>query len=65
MNFSITQILREIRFWDSRREKSSILTLLKALTFDCNEFKHSLKAEIAKMAVFKPLHSPKLISRKI
>ena len=33
-DFSITQILREINFEDSRRAKSAILTHLEALDFD-------------------------------
>ena len=35
--FSITQILREINFWDSRSAKSAILTHLEALKCDFNE----------------------------
>ena len=37
-DFSITQILREINFEDSRNAKSVILTQLEALDFDVNEF---------------------------
>ena len=33
-DFSITQILREIKFGDSRSAKSAILTHLEALNFD-------------------------------
>ena len=78
-DFSLTQILREINFWDSRSTKSAILTHLEALYFDFNEFWHILKAEIClinkiqtskslkwqKMALSQLLDSPKLISRKI
>ena len=46
MIFPITQILREINFWDSRSAKSDILTNLEALNCDVNEFLHFLKAEI-------------------
>ena len=34
MKFSITQILREIKFEDSRRAKSAIFTYLEALDLD-------------------------------
>ena len=36
--FSITQILREINFWDSRSTKSTILPHLEAVNFDFYEF---------------------------
>ena len=66
IDFSITQILREINFDDSGSAKSAILTHLEALNFDFNVFLHFLKAEIyLKMAVLVLLHSLKLISRKI
>ena len=45
-DFSITQILREINFGDSRSAKSAILPHLQALNFDCLEFLHFLKAKI-------------------
>ena len=45
-DFSITQILREINFVDSRSAQSAISTHLDALNFDNNEFLHFLKAEI-------------------
>ena len=76
-DFSITQILREINFEDSRSAKSAILTHLEALNFDFYEFLHFLKAEIyqinkiqspyfyKKTAVLELLNSPTLISRKI
>ena len=72
-DFSITQILREITFGDSRSAKSAILTHFEALNFDFHEFLHFLKAEIdqfdkteaPKMAIIELLHSTKLVSRKI
>ena len=45
-NYSITQILREINFSDSRNVKSAILTHLEALNSDVYEYLHFLKAEI-------------------
>ena len=45
-NFSITQILREIKFRDFRSAESAILPHLEALNFDFHEFCHFLKAEI-------------------
>ena len=45
-DFSVTQILREINFGDSRSAKSAILNNSQALNFDFNEFLHFLKEEI-------------------
>ena len=45
-DFSVTQILREINFWDSKNAKLAILTHLEALNFDFQEFLHFLKGEI-------------------
>ena len=45
-DFSVTQILREINFWDSKNAKLAILTHLEALNFDFQEFLHFLKIEI-------------------
>ena len=45
-DFSITQILREINFWDSRSAKSAILTHLEVLNFASYEIMHFLKAQI-------------------
>ena len=56
-DFSITQILREINFGDSRNAKSAISTHLEALNFDLHEFLHFLKAEIDQKA---KIQSPKL-----
>ena len=44
--FSITQILREINFGDSKSAKSAVLTYLEALDLDFYEFLHFLTAEI-------------------
>ena len=54
-NFSITQILREIIFRDSRSAKFAILTHSEALNFDFYEFLHFLKAEIYQI---NKIHSP-------
>ena len=75
-DFSITQILREIKFADCGSAKSFILTHSEALNFDFDEFLPFLNAEIdqtnqiqspktAKLAILELLESPKLISRKI
>ena len=75
-DFSITQILREINFRDSKSAKCTISTQLAALNFDFYQFLHFLKAEIeqvnkhqspknCKTAVLGLLDSPNLISRKI
>ena len=75
-NFSITQILREIKVGNFRVSKSVILTHLEALHFDFCEFAHFLKnvfdqinkiqrPQMAKNVVLEVLHSQKLISRKI
>ena len=63
-NFSVTQILREIKVGEFRDSKSTILTHLVALNFDFYEFLHFVKAEndqksrfrlskIAKIGIFK------------
>ena len=44
-DFSVTQILREISFGDSRNAKSAIFTHGQALNFDFHAFLHFLKAE--------------------
>ena len=44
-NFSITQILREIKVRKTRVSKSAILTHLEALDMDFHDFLHFLKAE--------------------
>ena len=41
-DFSITQILREISFANSKSAKHAILTHLEALNFDFYEFMHFL-----------------------
>ena len=45
-NFSVTQILREINFKDSRDAKLTTFTNLEALNFDFHELLHFLKADI-------------------
>ena len=45
-DFSITQILCEIKFGNSRSTKSAIFTHLEAMDFDFYEFSYFLKAEI-------------------
>ena len=45
-DLSVTQILCEIIFGESRSIKSAILTHLEALNFDFYEFLHFLKDEI-------------------
>ena len=46
--FSITRILREIKFEDSKSAKSANLTNLGDMNFDFYEFLHFRKAEITK-----------------
>ena len=46
LDFSITQILREINFEDSRSAKFAILIHLEALNLDFYECMNFLKAEI-------------------
>ena len=48
-DFSITQILREIKFGDARSAKYAIFMHLEALNFECCEFWHVLKAENGQM----------------
>ena len=45
-DFSVTQILLEINFEESRSEKSAILAHLETQDFDFDEFLQFLKAEI-------------------
>ena len=45
-NFSITQVLRETNFGESRSAKAAISTHLEALNSDFYEFLHFVKAEI-------------------
>ena len=54
-DFSITQILREINFWESKSAKSAIFTHKEALNSDFYEFMHFLKAEIDQI---KQIQSP-------
>ena len=75
-DFPITQILREIKFGNSRSAKSANLTNLGAVNFDYLRIFALWKVEIikstqfpapklAKMAISELLVSPKLISHKI
>ena len=45
-DLSVTQILREINFWDSKNARLAILTHLEALNFDFYEILHFSKGEI-------------------
>ena len=56
-NFSVTQILREINFGDSRSAKPAISTHLEGLNLNSYEFLHFLKAEIYQI---NKIHSPKM-----
>ena len=56
-DFSISQILRETNFWDSRSAKSAILTHLEALNFNLEEFLHFFRAGIFKI---NKIQTPKL-----
>ena len=44
-DFAITQIFREINFWDSRSVKSAILAHLETMNFDFLNYLHFLKSE--------------------
>ena len=48
-DFSITQILREIKFGDSTSAKSAILTHLEALNLDFHEVLNFLKPYICQI----------------
>ena len=52
-DFSITHILREIKFEVSRSAKSAILTLLEALNFYFYERLHIKKTEICQFYLFR------------
>ena len=75
-NFTVTQILREIKVNENRVSKSVFLPHLEALNFDFYEFLHFFMVEIvrltkfkapkmAKTAVFEFQDSPKLMPSKI
>ena len=53
LDFSITQILREINFRDSRTAKSAFFAILEALNLDFYEFLHFLKSEIYQLSQIK------------
>ena len=61
-NFTVTQILREINFGDSKSAKSAILTHLEAPNFDFHGVLHFLKAEIHQMT---KLRTPKMAKTAI
>ena len=63
-DFSITQILREINFGDSRGAKSAISINFEGLNIGSYKILHFLNAEIYQTAVLEPQASPQLISRK-
>ena len=63
--FSITQILREINFEDSRHAKSVILPYLEALNFDFYELLHSLKSEILHFSKFRAPKVAKMAALQI
>ena len=74
-DFSITQNLREINFWDFRSTKSAILTHFQAKNYDFLHILYFLKAEFdQKIKIRVPentiitflelLDPPKLILRK-
>ena len=72
-DFSTSQILREIIFWDSRSAKSTILTHLVSLNFEFTDFCTFWRLEFTRIQSPKDgkkansvlLDSRKLISRKI
>ena len=75
-NFSTSQFLREINFWDYRSSKNCYFDIFEPLKFDFDNFLQFLSStnwpkvefrasESAKMPVFELLESSKLISRKI
>ena len=65
-DFAITQILREIKFGDSRSAKSTILTHLEAIDFEFRTFSWLQFIKLAKfraskgqnMTFLELLHSP-------
>ena len=74
--FSITQILREINFGDSRSAKSAVFVILESEFSSFGQFQSSKRAKhhkkvkfraskCVKVADFALLESTKLISRKI
>ena len=76
-DFSITQILREINFEDSRMAKTAIFAILRAVNFvqmvnfslkkstKIHKNQNSESLNVVKMADFVLQKSSKLISRKI
>ena len=73
-DFSITQILRETNFWDSRNAKTAVFAILRAVmfvhmkNFSLQKLQKSYKSKFSapkcvKIADFALLESLKLISR--
>ena len=73
--FLSVRFLRETNFGESKHSKKGISAIFEALNFDFYELWHFLEAktytnkqfrafEIAKMAIYELLDSPKSISRK-
>ena len=54
--FSITQILREINFGDSRSAKSAVFVILESEFSSFGQFKHSKSAKIHKSQNSDPLN---------
>ena len=59
-DISITQILREIKFGDSRSPKSAIYTHLEALNFDLYEFLHFGRLKFTKLTQFRASKNGKI-----
>jgi len=59
-DFTVTQLLREINFWDSRSAKFGISTHFEALNLDFYEFLNLLKAEITQINKFRAPKMAKL-----
>ena len=59
IQFSVIQILREIKIGQSRISKSANWTHMRALNFDFYEFLHSLKDEITQFGKIQSLSNGK------
>ena len=57
---SITHILCEINFWDSRSAQPAILPNLEALNFDFNDFIQLLRTEMYKKSNFSASETAKM-----
>ena len=62
MIFSITQILREINFEDSKSAKHTITTHLEVLNIDLNEFVNFWKLKFIK---FNKIKGPKMVKMAV